>query len=75
MLISLFRCLLVVACSPQRVAESLEAQLEEGLTSESEWTDSDKVLRSRINKVAGFTILVLLSVTGWQLMLLNRFFR
>lgn len=57
------------------MAESLEAQLAEGLKSESEWTDSDKVLRSRINRVAGFTILVLLSVTGWQLMLLNRFFR
>ncbi|CAM9844561.1 unnamed protein product [Pylaiella littoralis] len=57
------------------VARSLRDQLKEGATNESEWIESDRVLRSRINKVAGITILVLLSVSGWQLVLLNRFFR
>lgn len=61
--------------TPQRVAQALNDQLDEGAKSESKWIDSDRVLRSRINKVAGFTILVLLSVSGWQLALLNRFFR
>ncbi|CAN0093816.1 unnamed protein product [Scytosiphon promiscuus] len=37
--------------------------------------DRYTVLRSRINKVAGFTIIILLSVSGWQLALLNKFFR
>lgn len=62
-------------CAPQEVAESLRGQLKEGATSESEWIESDQLLRSRINKVAGITILVLLSASGWQLVLLNRFFR
>lgn len=57
------------------MAESLNGQLDEGAKSESKWIDSDRVLRSRINMVAGFTILVLVSVSGWQLALLNRFFR
>ncbi len=57
------------------MAESLNGQLDEGAKSESKFIDSDRVLRSRINMVAGFTILVLLSVSGWQLALLNRFFR
>lgn len=68
-------CCVDALCAPQEVARSLRDQLKEGATNESEWIESDRVLRSRINKVAGITILVLLSVSGWQLVLLNRFFR
>lgn len=63
-----------VACS-QEVSKSLKLQLSEGADLESERIADEKVLRSRINKVAAFTIIVLLSVSGWQLALLNKFFR
>ncbi|CBJ28791.1 Transmembrane emp24 domain-containing protein 10 precursor [Ectocarpus siliculosus] len=57
------------------LAKSLSEQLRESASSEREGIDSDKVLRSRINFVALFTVVVLLSVSGWQLSLLNKFFR
>ena len=63
-----------VTCS-QEVSKSLKLQLSEGAEFESERISDENVLRSRINKVAAFTIIVLLSVSGWQLALLNRFFR
>lgn len=61
--------------SLQELAESLREQLQESAMSEREAIESDTVLRSRINRVAGFTIVILLSVSGWQLALLNKFFR
>lgn len=65
----------VLLAVSQEVSKSLKLQLSEGADLETERTLNEKVLRSRINKVAAFTILVLLSVSGWQLALLNKFFR
>lgn len=59
----------------QEVSKSLKEQLSEGVNLEFERISNEKVLRSNINKVAAFTILVLLTVSGWQLALLNKFFR
>lgn len=59
----------------QEVSKSINLQLSEGTDFEMERISDENVLRSRINKVAAFTILVLLSVSAWQLALLNRFFR
>lgn len=59
----------------KEVSKSINLQLSEGTDFEMERISDENVLRSRINKVAAFTILVLLSVSAWQLALLNRFFR
>lgn len=42
---------------------------------ETEKNKNHETLRSHINMMANFSIVVMIAVSGWQLFLLNRFFR
>lgn len=65
----------VISLWIQAVANSVISEMGESEGAEKERNEDDQVLRSRISSLATFTVCVLLSVSAWKLVLLNRFFR
>lgn len=59
----------------QTVAENVVKEYEKSDELEDKRKERDEWLRDTINTLAALTMIVLTSVSGWQLVLLNKFFR